>query len=128
MNFGIEVNNDGSASMTWDKSENIVNNVWLSLNTEQGSQFNNKSFGLKLSDIKKISANNIDLIYKRVAQALEWIKTLGRAKSIIVKVEKNLFNVNRIDYQVEIVQSDGIPITVNNFITVGGPSSGFTVS
>lgn len=128
MDFGITINNDGSASMTWNKTTDISSNVWFSLNIEQGSQFNNRSFGLKLSDIKKISANNIDLIHERIVNALEWIKTLGKASSINVKVERNKFNVYRLDYQVEIMQSDGIPITVNNFITVGGPSSDFSVS
>jgi hypothetical protein len=128
MDFKIEINNDGTASMAWDKSSDISGNVWLSLNIEQGALFNNPKFGLKTSDIRKVTDSNVKLMRERIKIALEWLISVGRAQSLSVVVERNDSDKTRIDYQVEMVQSDGVPITVNNYISIGGPSAGFTVS
>lgn len=128
MNFKIDINNDGSASMSWDQSDDISTNVWLSLNIEQGQQFNNKKFGLKTSDINKINDFNVNLLRKRIENAISWLVSVGKATSATYIVERDKYDTSRINYQIEITQADGIPITVNNFITVGGPSGGFTIS
>jgi len=127
MNFGIEISSTGEGVMTWAKPTNISTNLWWSLNISQGKMFNNVSFGLKLDDIKKVTDNNINLIKQRAEAALAWLLNTGKASSIEVIVERDLQDVNRINFMVTAVQADGFPVTVTSFRTIGGPSSGFTV-
>lgn len=127
MNFGIDIDSTGVGTMTWDKPTNIATNIWWSLNIDQGSMFNNSSFGLKLNDIRKVTDNNVALIKQRIEAATNWLLTTGKASSIDVIVERDTQDRNRINWKVEAVQNDGIPITVTSFRTVGGPSSTFSV-
>lgn len=126
MNFNVTIYKDGRSELSWDKSQDIGNNIYYSIHIKKGTLFNDPNFGLDLKDIKKITVNNIVLIKQRIENALKWILDLGRAKSILVKVEKDLQNINRINYSVDAVQADGIPVLTENYIEVGGAQNGFT--
>ena len=127
MDFSIVEGDNGIVEMTWDKPTDISTNIYLSLNIKKGSIFNNPDFGLDLSDIKKVTDNNIDLIKERLEKALQWLIGVGKAKSVIVIVEKDLKDIYRINYKIEAIQADGIPIVISNFKRVGGPADGFSI-
>lgn len=115
----------GTAMMSWDKEDSIRGNIFFSLNIIPGSIFNNPTFGLKLDDIKKITTASIELIHQRITNSLQWIIDVGKATSIVVLVEKDDLDKNRINIKIEAVQSDGTALSYSQFLPVGGPSDGF---
>ena len=128
MDFSITIDNlDGNPTMSWTKSGDISTNVWYTTNIEQGTFFQNPDFGVNLRDINKVTVNNIDLIKQRLEKAYNWLLTTGKAKQLIVIVEPDLMNINRVNYKIEIYQADGIPVTITDFVTVGGASDSFTI-
>jgi hypothetical protein len=127
MHFSITQGANGNPVMSWDQPEDISTNIYTTLGIKKRSWFLNPSFGLDLSDIKKVTVNNIDLIKSRIIKALQWLLDSGKAKSITVIVEKDLRDTGRINYKVEAIQANGIPVTVSYFRTVGGPDDDFTI-
>ena len=127
MNFGIKVSNNGKGEMTWAKPTDISTNVWWTMNIDKGSMFNNPNFGLDIKDIRKITTNALRVFKQRSEDALKWLLTVGKASSIVVTVEKDDIDLNRINWQIDITQADGIPITMSSFRTIGGPSNAFTI-
>lgn len=123
MNFALVMGPDGVWRMTWDRPTDISGLVWLSLNIEQGNFFNLPNYGLKTSDIRKVTANNITVLKQRVEQALAWLITTGKAKDLTVIVERDSSDYSRINWKVEITQADGLPLTVTGFRTVGAQDS-----
>ena len=115
----------GTAMMSWDKEDSIRGNIYFSLNIIPGTIFNNPTFGLKLSDIKKITTNSIELIHQRIIKALQWMIDVGKATSVSVLVERDTIDKNRVNIKVDMKQSDGTAITYSQFKTVGGPSDTF---
>lgn len=113
--------------MSWDKNDDITGNIYFSLNIIPGTIFNNPSFGLLLSDINKVTVNNITLIKQRVTNALRWILDVGKATSIDVIIERDLSNINRVNIKVEAKQTQGTILLYSQFKDVGGPSSGFSI-
>jgi len=127
MDFAITVDNNGNADILWTKPEDITTNIYLSLNITKGLLFNKPSFGLNLNDIKKITDKNIEKIKQRIENALQWLIDVGKAKSILVTVERDTIVDTRINYKIEAIQADGLPVIVTNFRDVGGPADGFTI-
>lgn len=127
MDFSIITGDNGIAEMSWDKPEDISGNIFTSLSIPKGKLFNLPSFGLDLSDIKKVTSNNINLIKTRIQAALSWLIDIGKAKSINIIVEKDQKDITRINYSIEAIQADGIPVTVSYFRTVGGPDADFSI-
>ena len=123
MNFAIVQGPDGVWRMTWDRPTNISGLVWLSLNIESGDFFNLPNYGLKTTDIRKITANNITVLKQRVEQALAWLITTGKAKDLSVIVERDSSDWSRVNWKVELTQADGLPLTVTGFRTVGAQDS-----
>lgn len=125
MNFEVVEYKNGRAELSWNKPPDISTNIWYSFNTKKGTQFYNKDFGLDLSDIKKVTNNNITAIHQRLVDAVQWLIDLGRAKSIDIIVEKDLQDNTRVNFSLNAVQADGVPVVIENFIEVGGASNGF---
>ena len=121
MDFKIALGDENTAAMTWDKSDDISTPVYYSMHVPTGKLFPRPNFGLYLKDIKKVTPNVLDLFKQRITASTKWLIDLGKAESITIDVERNLQNINRIDYKVKIIQADGIPVTINNFVIVGGP-------
>jgi len=119
MNFSIAQAEDGLARLSWDKPTDIRTNVYYSLNIRKGDLINAPSFGLDLSDIRKVTDNNITVIKQRLEQALGWLLTTGKARALKIKVQKNNLDIHRVDVQIDIIQSDSVPVTITNFIKVG---------
>ncbi len=128
MDFSITIDAlDGVPTMSWTKSSDISTNVWYTTNTEKGTFFQNPDFGVKLRDINKVTDNNIDLIKQRLEKAYNWLLTTGKAKQLKVIVEKDSRSVYRVNYKIEIYQADGVPVSISDFVTVGGASDSFTL-
>ena len=127
MDFAMIKGPNGEMEMSWDKPTDITNLLYFSLNIVKGSLFNNPEFGLDLSDIKKVTAEKIDLIRSRVEKALKWITDIGKASSITVQVEKNTQSVGRVDIFIKAIQSTGTPVELSTFRSVGGASDGFGI-
>ena len=127
MDFSIVEGSNGNPEVSWEKPTNIATNIYTSLMIKKGSLFNTPSFGLDLSDIKKVTATNIKLIETRLRDALQWLIDIGKAKTINVIVERDSLDRSRINYKVEAVQADGIPVIVSYFRTVGGAADDFSI-
>jgi len=117
----MEQGTNGVAVMTWEKSTDIGNLLYFSVNIQKGLLFNLPNFGLNLSDIKKLTTDKIALIQGRVEKSVQWIQDIGRARSIEVIVEPNTQSIGRVDIQIKAIQADGTPVDINTFRTVGGP-------
>jgi len=127
MDFALQQGANGTTEMSWDKSTDIFNLLWFSVNLPKGSMFNLPDFGLNLSDIKKLTDDKIELIKGRLEKSTQWIIDIGKAKSITVIVEKNTQSIGRVDIFLSAIEADGTPVDVNTFRTVGGPEDGFTI-
>ena len=127
MNFKIIQGGNGEPEMSWETSEDISTNIYWSLWIRKGDLYNAPRFGLDTKGMDKITTNTIGLFQKRIEKALKWLLDIGKAISIDVLVERDLTNINRVNYRVDAVQADGIPIVVSNFVSVGGPSSDFAI-
>lgn len=119
MDYSIIQGADGNPEFSWDKPTDITTNIYTSLIVRKGALFNMPNFGLDLSDISKVTDNSINKIHSRLHVALQWLIDVGKAKSIDITVERDTTVNNRINYKVEAVQADGIPVTVDSFQTVG---------
>lgn len=119
MNFAIINGAQGTGLMTWEKPQDIRGNVWLSMNIKKGSLFTDKNFGLDLTDIDKITENNIEKIQKRIEQALNWLLVTEKARAISVEIDRDNLNISRLNIRIEVIQSDSVPIVITNFIEVG---------
>ena len=122
MRFSVLQNANGTTDMSWDAADNIMTNVFTSIETELGKMFNKTKFGLKLDDIKKITNSNIDLIKQRYENSIKWLVDIGKAKSYSVFVEEDKTELNRVNVNIQGIEADGTPYRVSIFRTVGGPS------
>jgi phage gp46-like protein len=120
MNFKIIQIGNGEPEMAWETSEDISTNIYWSLWIRKGDLYNAPDFGIDMTGLDKMTTNVVKIFKIRIEKALSWLVDIGKAVSISVLVERDLTNINKINYRVDAVQSDGIPITVNNFVSVGG--------
>ena len=104
-----------SGNMTFIKNLDIRTDIYMSLNTKYGNFFQNPRFGSKLSTIRKVTNESINLAKQYVEQALAWLLNVGRATSIAVIVEQDLSDFNRLDIKVTATQPDGLIITYQQF-------------
>lgn len=120
MDFAIKTATDGSAKgeMTFDKAENIMNNIYLSLMVRRGSWFQNPDFGSRLHLITRMknTARTAALAEEYCREALEWLIEIGRATKIEVYTERNPDeNRYRLKVRVIVTQSDGKEVTFETF-------------
>lgn len=120
MNFKIIQTGNGYPEMSWETSEDISTNIYWSLWIRKGDLYNAPDFGLDMTGLDKMTTNVVKIFKIRIEKALSWLVDIGKAVSISVLVERDLTNINKINYRVDAVQADGIPIVVNNFVSVGG--------
>lgn len=120
MDFAIETTGI-DADMTHEKSENILNNVYLSLMVQQGSFFQEPSFGSRLHELhRKKNTKNTELLAREYCiEALQWLKDTGRADKIDVTTERDMTeDLNRIKLYVTVTQTDGQSVTFETFLEV----------
>jgi len=129
----FQIDNTG---LTFNKNVDIRTDVYTSLNVAQGTFFQNPGFGSKLTQVKKVTANNLLLAQQYVQNALQWLLQTGRATQISSIVEKDDNDFNRLNIKVTIVQANGVLLYYQQFFdvksgkitwaSVGGPSSTWT--
>ncbi len=119
MNFSIIDGAEGTSVLSWDKPTDISGAVYLSYTIKKGALFTAPDFGLDLSDIKKVTDNNLVIIKQRLEQALNWMLITEKARAVSITVEKDNIVYGRVNITTEIIQSDSVPITIDNFIKVG---------
>jgi phage gp46-like protein len=112
---------DAIGKMTFEKADNILNNVFLSLMVEKGSFFQNPDFGSRLHLLKraKNTEKTAALAEEYCKEALQWLIDTGRAKKIDVYSERErLQDLNRLKLLVEVTQSDGRQVRFETFVEV----------
>ena len=94
--------------MTWDRNTDIRSDVYISLAIKRGSWFADPNFGSRLSEIKKVTDNNLLLAHQYALDALQWLRQTGRATSITAVATKGGYN--QIDIDIQVVQSNGMKL------------------
>lgn len=125
MDFQIQAGQGlNSGALVFEKNENILTSIFLSLAINKGDFFQNQDFGCDIYKIKKITPSNIKLAQQYVQDALQWLIQVGRATTINVTVEQDTQNINQLDIKVDATQPNGLIITyITAFFPVGVPST-----
>ncbi len=82
----------------------IYNNLFLSINVQQGDQFWNPTFGTKLNQIKKASGDSANLARDQMIQATKWMLEVGKVKAIDIQI---VVNGSRFDITATVTKNDG---------------------
>ncbi|MEM0355047.1 MAG: phage GP46 family protein [Thermoplasmata archaeon] len=91
MDFKIEIETGtAKGTMTFDKQDNIINNIYLSLMIPKGAFFLNPDFGSKIHLLQRAkNVSNIETIAKNyIEEALKWMLEAGRIKNLQINTEK----------------------------------------
>lgn len=120
MDFQININAQyPTGGMLFTKNTDIRTSIYLSLNINKGSFFQNPSFGSLLYTIKKMNQQNLSLAKQYCDEALKWLIQTGRATSITVIVEQDISNPYRMDIKVTAKQPDGLIISYQQYRPIG---------
>lgn len=120
MDFKV-ITEDAVGQMTFDKADNIFNNVYLSLMIEKGAFFQNPEFGSRLHLLKraKNTEKTAALAEEYCKEALQWLIDTGRAKKIEVFTQRDrLQDLNRLKLLVEVTQADERKVSFETFVEV----------
>lgn len=120
MDFKIAIEN-GIGQMTFEKADNIMNNVFLSLMIRKGSFFQNPDFGSRLHLLKraKNTAKTAALAEQYCKEALQWLIDNEKAKSIEVFSGRDMQqDLHRLKLLVEVTQMDGRQVSFDTFVEV----------
>lgn len=120
MDFKIYAEN-AAGQMTFDKADNIFNNVFLSLMIEKGSFFQNPEIGSRLHLLKraKNTEKTAALAEEYCKEALQWLIDTGRAKKIDVFSQRDrLQDLNRLKLLIEVTQAGGRQVSFETFVEV----------
>ena len=109
----------GRGQMTFEKADNIMNNIYLSIMVEKGSFFVNPEFGRR----KRTGLKNIDrfaaLLVEDCKEALQWIIDMGRAVKFDISTERDrIQDMNRLKLLIEATQADGRIVSFETFVEV----------
>jgi len=97
--------------MTFNKSEDIMNNIFLSLKVPKGSR-------LHLLRRAKLTDRTVTLAEEYCREALQWLLDIGRATKIDIFSERDSKNIHRLNLKVEVIQADGREISFQTFVEV----------
>ena len=100
-----------AGEMTWDKADSLLTHIILSLSIDQGTFFQDPTFGSRLSEIKKVNTTNINLAQQYIEEALQWLLDTGKAAQILVNVERDSIDRSRLNIRVQVEEADGNEIT-----------------
>lgn len=119
MDFSILINDSGLPEMSFEKSGDIFNNVYLSLNIIKGTWWFNPAWGMPDTRRMKNTAQNARLIAVWIKDALQWMIDVGRAVSIEVETERDAINSpDRLKAIVTVKQPNEISVTFTHFVKV----------
>lgn len=117
MDFTITPTEAG-AEMSYDKSHDLFNNVYLSLEIIQGSWWFDQGFGLKKRRRLKNTPTTAVLLQQDCRDALQWLLDNGRAASVEVTAMTVPEQRHRLQMRCVLVGIDGTPVTYDKFIEV----------
>ena len=120
MDFLIAADGDTGA-MSFDRAEDIRNNVFLSLVVKRGSWFQNPDFGSRLHLLHraKNTERTAALARDYCLEALAWLKETGRATDIEVETERDrTLDLCRLRLLVRVARADGRVVHFNTFLEV----------
>ncbi|MDH3975621.1 MAG: phage GP46 family protein [Deltaproteobacteria bacterium] len=115
MDFKIKTAS-GRPQMTFEKADNIMNNIYLSLAIAKGSFFMDPQFGHRFNEVRKNTAGAPGQVKEYAKEALQWLIKTGRAKKIEIVTERD--GRERIKIRVEATQADGREVTFDTFYEV----------
>jgi phage gp46-like protein len=122
MDFKIDIEQGtGLGQMTFEKVEDITNNIYLSLMIRKGSFFQNPEFGSRLHLLyrAKNTEKTAALAAEYCKEALRWLIDIGRASSIDVSTERDRSeDLHRLKILVEVTLVDGRQVTFETFMEV----------
>lgn len=122
MDFKINIEQGtGLGAMTFEKADDIMNNVYLSLMVRRGSFFQNTDFGSRLHLLKraKNTERTAALAEEYCKEALQWLLNIGRATKINVYTQRDrLQDLNRLKLLIEVTQADGRQLSFQTFTEV----------
>lgn len=120
MDFQINLNAEYPVGgMEFVKNTDIRTSIYLSLNVNQGSFFQDPKFGSLLYTIKKMTQQNLRLAKQYCEEALQWLIQAGRATSINVIVEADISNIYQMNIKVTAKQPDGLIISYQQYRPIG---------
>jgi len=111
MDFKIVSSNGLGGQMTWDKADNLLTSVILSLGIDRGTFFQDPTFGSRLFEIKKLTTKSVNLAQQYIEEALQWLLDTGKAANITVQVERDSIDRTRLNVRVQVEERDGNQIT-----------------
>ena len=120
MDFKLTTTDGLTASMSFDKAEDITNNIFLSLNVRRGSFFMNPDFGSRLYLLMQgvLNDRTLTLAKEYTREALQWLLDTGRATAVEVTAERHETDLHRINLHVQVTQADGRDISFETFFEV----------
>ena len=115
MDFKIETES-GVPQMTFEKADNIMNNIYFSLAIAKGSFFMDPDFGHRFNEVRKNTPGAPAQVRDYAKEALQWLIKTGRAKKIDVLTERDGWE--RILIKVEVTQADGRELIFDTYYEV----------
>lgn len=119
VDFLLSYDDSGNISMSYEKSENILNNIILSIDVQKGKYALNRNFSSRVKELTSGSKNITDaetLLKQFIEEGLQWLLDIGRAKSI--EIETEAVGLHRIDITVTAEQMNGIFVPYSTFFSV----------
>lgn len=116
MDFKINTNK-GLGEMTFDKAEDIMNNIFLSLMIQRGSWWFNPEFGSRLHLLKrqKLTDRTEAMAKEYCKEALQWLIDMGRAKQVEISTQRE---TDRLKVLVEVTQVNDKKASFETFVRV----------
>lgn len=118
MDFKITSTDGLGGDMAWDKAEDLLTHVILSLAVRYGDFFQLPEFGSKLYTITKITDKSLNLAKQYIEEALQWLLDTSKAESITVLVERDIVDRSRMNIRVQVEERDGNQITYDTYHTL----------
>lgn len=120
MDFKLTTQDGLTAGMSFDKAEDITNNIFLSLNIRQGAFFLLPNFGSRLHLLMRgiLNDRTLKLAQEYSREALQWLLDTGRARAVEVTAERHETDLHRVNLHVQVTQADGREISFETFFRV----------
>jgi hypothetical protein len=127
MDFTIRTTGAPEGSLTLEKDNTCLTDIFCTLNIQKGTWFWNPSFGIDWLSFPKITASVLDSLNRAIVDGLQWMIQAGRISAISCMSELDT-NIGQVNIKVEVTQADGISITYQQYRPLGlGPTSDYSI-
>jgi len=118
MDYAIVMGEDGMPQMTYDKADNIFNNILLSWTIRRGAFVYRPTFGNRFHLLKKNTARTEALAEEYGKESLQWLLDTGKAIKVEVTALRDGNDRNRLNLLAEVTQADGLIVTFSHFVRI----------